>query len=331
MRENGMMLALLAIVFFFLVVVRAVQDVDFLSAQNITNLFMQNSYVIIMALGMLLVIVSGHIDLSVGSVAAFTGAIAATLTVNSGWPVWAVMPAVLVAGAMIGAAQGYWIAFWRIPSFIVTLAGMLVFRGLTLWLLAGQNIGPFPREFQALSTGFVPDLFGVGRPNMTAIAVIVVAILAIIWQNLRARNHDTAFGMQTGSPAMFWMKHAFISAALLFVGWKLATFRGLPNVLIVMSILIVAYNFFANQTTTGRRINAEGGRRLRAGRYRGSLHRRRLHVRRFGQGNRCRGGCAHHGCHEQRHVDHGYRYRLPAGHQGPGAARRRHLRRLQQE
>ena len=259
MRENGMMLALLAIVFFFLVVVRAVQDVDFLSAQNITNLFLQNSYVIIMALGMLLVIVSGHIDLSVGSVAAFTGAIAATLTVNSGWPVWAVMPAVLVAGAMIGAAQGYWIAFWRIPSFIVTLAGMLVFRGLTLWLLAGQNIGPFPREFQALSTGFVPDLFGVDRPNMTAIAVIAVAILAIIWQNLRARNHDTAFGMQTGSPAMFWLKHAFIAAALLFVGWKLATFRGLPNVLIIMSILIVAYNFFANQTTTGRRIYAVGG------------------------------------------------------------------------
>lgn len=259
MRENGMMLALLAIVFFFLVVVRAVQDVDFLSAQNITNLFLQNSYVIIMALGMLLVIVSGHIDLSVGSVAAFTGAIAATLTVNSGWPVWAVMPAVLVAGAMIGAAQGYWIAFWRIPSFIVTLAGMLVFRGLTLWLLAGQNIGPFPREFQALSTGFVPDLFGVDRPNMTAIAVIAAAILAIIWQNLRARNHDTAFGMQTGSPAMFWLKHAFIAAALLFVGWKLATFRGLPNVLIIMSILIVAYNFFANQTTTGRRIYAVGG------------------------------------------------------------------------
>ncbi|WP_415099876.1 ABC transporter permease subunit [Micropruina sp.] len=89
-----------------------------------------------------------------------------------GWPVWAVIPAVLIAGGVIGAAQGYWIAFWRIPSFIVTLAGMLVFRGLTLWLLAGQNIGPFPREFQALSTGFVPDFFGVGRPNMTAIAVV---------------------------------------------------------------------------------------------------------------------------------------------------------------
>src|SRR6218665_2454105 len=254
-----MMLALLAIVFFFLVVVRAVQDVDFLSAQNITNLFLQNSYVIIMALGMLLVIVSGHIDLSVGSVAAFTGAVAAVLTVHSGWPVWAVIPAVLVVGGIIGAAQGYWIAFWHIPSFIVTLAGMLVFRGLTLWLLAGQNIGPFPREFQALSTGFVPDLFGVGRPNMTAVAVVVIAILAIVWQNLRARSHDAAFGMQNGSAGMFWLKHCLVGAALLFVGWKLASFRGLPNVLIVMSVLIVAYAFFTNRTTTGRRIYAVGG------------------------------------------------------------------------
>lgn len=259
LRENGMMLALLAIVFFFLVVVRAVQDVDFLSAQNITNIFLQNSYVIIMALGMLLVIVSGHIDLSVGSVAAFTGAIAATLTVHAGWPVWAVIPTVLVAGGVIGAAQGYWIAFWRIPSFIVTLAGMLVFRGLTLWLLAGQNIGPFPRAFQALSTGFVPDVFGVNRPNMTAVAVVVVAILAIVWQSLRSRNHDTSFGVQTGSPAMFWVRHALMAIGLLFIGWKLASFRGLPNVLIVMSVLIVAYNFFTNRTTTGRRIYAVGG------------------------------------------------------------------------
>ena len=259
LRENGMMLALLAIVFFFLVVVRATQNVDFLSAQNITNLFLQNSYVIIMALGMLLVIVAGHIDLSVGSVAAFTGAIAATLTVKAGWPVYAVIPSVLIAGAVIGAAQGYWIAFWRIPSFIVTLAGMLVFRGLTLWLLAGQNIGPFPREFQALSTGFVPDLFGVGRPNMTAVFVVAVAILVIVWRSVKSRNQDISFGMDAGSPAMFWAKHCLVGAALLFVGWKLASFRGLPNVLIVMSVLIVAYAFFTNQTTTGRRIYAVGG------------------------------------------------------------------------
>jgi len=131
LRENGMLMALMAIVVFFALVVQITQGVDFLSAQNITNIFLQNSYVIIMALGMLLVIVSGHIDLSVGSVVGFVGAVAAVLTVKLGWPVYGVVPACLGAGLLIGAAQGYWIAYWRIPSFIVTLAGMLVFRVLS--------------------------------------------------------------------------------------------------------------------------------------------------------------------------------------------------------
>jgi putative multiple sugar transport system permease protein len=156
LRENGMLMALVAIVLFFTVVVQLTLGVDFLSAQNITNLFLQNSYVIIMALGMLLVIVAGHIDLSIGSVVGFTGAVAAVLTVNMGLPVYVVIPAVLFVGMLIGAAQGYWISYWRIPSFIVTLAGMLVFRGLTLWLLNGwrnwhrplggsARYGPSPR------------------------------------------------------------------------------------------------------------------------------------------------------------------------------------------
>jgi putative multiple sugar transport system permease protein len=122
---------------------------------------------------MLPVIVAGHIDLSVGSVVGFTGAVAAVLTVDLDWRVWAVVPTCLFVGFLIGAAQGYWNAFWRIPAFIVTLtemlAGMLAFRGLTLSLLAGQNIGPFPKSFQSLSTGFIPDAFGVGKPNLTAI------------------------------------------------------------------------------------------------------------------------------------------------------------------
>ena len=258
LRENGMMLALVAIVIFFQIMV-GMQGVDFLSAQNITNLFLQNSYVIIMALGMLLVIVGGHIDLSVGSVAAFTGAVSAVLTVQLGWPVWAVIPTVLLVGAMIGAAQGYWVAFWHIPSFIVTLAGMLVFRGLTLWLLAGQNIGPFPRAFQGLSTGFIPDLFGVGRPNVTTLALALIAGAAIVWTGLRARRRDAAFGIEPEPIGFFWLRNVAVVAALIFVGWKLASFRGLPNVLLIMSVLIVLYAFFTEQTTTGRRIYALGG------------------------------------------------------------------------
>jgi putative multiple sugar transport system permease protein len=259
LRENGMLVALVAIVFFFTVVVRATIDVDFLSAQNITNLFLQNSYVIIMALGMLLVIVAGHIDLSVGSVAAFTGAVAAVLTVNVGLPVWVVIPAVLMVGALIGAAQGYWIAYWRIPSFIVTLAGMLVFRGLTLWLLGGQNIGPFPKSFQSLSTGFVPDLIGPGKPNVMALVVVAAAAVMIVWLGWRARQRDAEFGVEPEPMGLFIARNAVVAAALLFVGWKLASFRGLPNVLVVLVVLTVLYAFFTENTVPGRRIYALGG------------------------------------------------------------------------
>lgn len=259
LRENGMILALVAIVLFFTVIVRVTQGVDFLSAQNITNLFLQNSYVIIMALGMLLVIVAGHIDLSVGSVVGFTGAVAAVLTVNMGWPVYAVVPTCLFVGLLIGAAQGYWVAYWRIPSFIVTLAGMLVFRGLTLWLLDGQNVGPFPKSFQSLSTGFIPDAFGVGKPNMTALFLIALAAIAILWMGLRARARDQQFGITPEPMVVFAIRNFIVVAALMFVGYKLATFRGLPNVVVVLSVLTVLYAFFTETTTTGRRIYALGG------------------------------------------------------------------------
>lgn len=259
LRENGMILALVAIVLFFTVIVRVTQGVDFLSAQNITNLFLQNSYVIIMALGMLLVIVAGHIDLSVGSVVGFTGAVAAVLTVNMDWPVYAVVPTCLFVGLLIGAAQGYWVAYWRIPSFIVTLAGMLVFRGLTLWLLDGQNVGPFPKSFQSLSTGFIPDAFGVGKPNMTALFLIALAAIAILWMGLRARARDQQFGIAPEPIVVFAIRNFVVVAALMFVGYKLASFRGLPNVVVVLAVLTVLYAFFTESTTTGRRIYALGG------------------------------------------------------------------------
>ncbi|MCA0271304.1 MAG: sugar ABC transporter permease [Proteobacteria bacterium] len=255
LREYGMLLALLAIMIFFQIVTGG----TLLKPVNITNLFLQNSYIIIMALGMLLVIVAGHIDLSVGSVAAFVGAISAVLTVNVGLPVIVVIPLCIVAGMLIGAAQGYWIAYWRIPSFIVTLAGMLVFRGLTLWLLGGQNIGPFPKSFQSLSTGFIPDLFGVDKPNVTAIVLVAAAAAALVWLAVRARQRNAAYGIQQEPTAMFWIRNAVIAGALVFVGVQLAYFRGLPNVLIIMSILIVAYAFFTESTVMGRRIYAIGG------------------------------------------------------------------------
>ena len=260
LRENGMLVALVAIVVLFSVLLQfQPQPVSFLKAQNITNIFLQNGHVIILALGMLLVIVAGHIDLSVGSVAAFTGAVAAWLTVNVGLPFYIVIPLTLVVGGLIGAAQGYWVAFWRIPSFIVTLAGMMVFRGATMWMLGGQNIGPFPKGFQALSNGFIPDLTGIGRPHGLTLIVIAIAIGLQLWLGLRGRARDAEFGIQPEPSGLFWARNLLIAAATAFVGWQLASFRGLPNVMVVLAVLTALYAFFTENTVTGRRIYALGG------------------------------------------------------------------------
>ncbi|MBA5776179.1 sugar ABC transporter permease [Stappia sp. F7233] len=255
MREYGLLFALIAIMVFF----QVVTDGTLLRPVNITNLFLQNSYIIIMALGMLIVIVSGNIDLSVGSVMGFIGALAAVLIVQWGLPVPLAILACVMVGIGIGAAQGYWVAYWKIPSFIVTLAGMLVFRGLSLWLLEGQSVGPFPQSFQVLSTGFIPDIFGVGRPNVTAIAAGLVAVALIVWLGVRDRAHNRKYGIE-GEPAGFFIaRNLIVAGALLFVAYKLSTFRGLPNVLISMVVLTVIYAFLTENTTLGRRIYALGG------------------------------------------------------------------------
>lgn len=266
-REYGLLFALIAIMVFFQIVTGG----TLMRPVNITNLFLQNSYIIIMALGMLIVIVSGNIDLSVGSVMGFIGALAAVLIVQFGVPVWLTVIISLALGVVIGAAQGYWVAYWKIPSFIVTLAGMLVFRGASLWLLNGQSVGPFPMEFQRLSTGFIPDLFpqgltqGVGalfgerNLNLLCMGVGIVASVAIIWTGLKARARDAAYGI-TGEPAnFFWLRNIIVTGALLFLSYKLATFRGLPNVLVSMAVLTLIYAFITQNTVIGRRIYALGG------------------------------------------------------------------------
>ncbi|SUB02186.1 Xylose transport system permease protein xylH [Pannonibacter phragmitetus] len=260
LRENGMLMALVAIVAFFTIVLQLRdQPVNFLQPQIITNVFLQNGHIIVLALGMLLVIVAGHIDLSVGSVAAFTGAIAAWLTVQQGLPYYVVIPLTLIVGGIIGAMQGYWIAFWRIPSFIVTLAGMMVFRGATMWMLGGQNIGPFPREFQAMSNGFIPDLLGIGRPHGLTLLVIAVAILAVFLFGLRGRAREKQFSVVQEPMAFFVGRNVLIALALAFVGYQLSSFRGLPNVLVVVTLLTVLYAFLTENTSLGRRIYAVGG------------------------------------------------------------------------
>lgn len=254
-REYGLLFALIAIMGFFQIVTGGV----LLRPVNITNLFLQNSYIIIMALGMLMVIVAGHIDLSVGSVMGFVGALAAVMIVSWDLPIGVTIIACLIMGAVIGATQGYFIAYWRIPSFIVTLSGMLVFRGLSLWLLDGKSIGPFPKDFQSLSTGFIADIFGVGRPNALALVVGVVAATLILWIGLRTRARNARYGIEDEPFGLFVIRNTIVAIALLFVTWKLAWFRGLPNVLLSMVVLTVIYVFITERTTIGRRVYAVGG------------------------------------------------------------------------
>ncbi|TNC11701.1 sugar ABC transporter permease [Methylobacterium terricola] len=255
LRDYGMILCLVGIVIFF----QFFTDGALLRPLNLTNLVLQNSYIVVMALGMLLVIVAGHIDLSVGSTAGFIGALAAVLMVQMGLhPLFATLLC-LVAGGLIGAAQGWWVAYLRIPSFIVTLAGMLVFKGLTLALLAGQSVGPFPPDFQKLSSGFIPDIVTGGSLRITSVLVGVALALILVGSNLRRRLGQQRQGFTPEPMATFALKNALVAAVIVAFSTWLATYRGLPNVLIVMFALILLYRFVTSRTVIGRRVYALGG------------------------------------------------------------------------
>jgi putative multiple sugar transport system permease protein len=268
MREYGILIALVVIMAFF----QIATDGVLLRPVNITNVVLQNSYIVIMAVGMLLVIVAGHIDLSVGSVMGFIGAVAAVLMVNHGYDYLTASLICLAIGGAIGAAQGYWIAYYRIPSFIVTLAGMLVFKGLSLGLLQGRSIGPFPGEFQSLASGFIPDLFGeggfagavraaLGSDSFNVFSLLLGTITAAVlfWMAMRSRAQAQKYGNVDEPYAFFLAKNAIIAVAIIYLTWLMSAFRGLPNVLIVMALLIGVYSFITTRTTFGRRIYALGG------------------------------------------------------------------------
>ena len=279
LREYGLILALIAIMVFFQLTTGTL-----FKPVNLSNLVQQNSFIIVMALGMLLVIVSGHIDLSVGSVAGFIGALAAMMMVI--WPLGGFFanPLVvailcLIVGGAIGAAQGYWIAYHRIPSFIVTLAGMLVFRGLCQGLLGGgSSVGPLPDSFKALSSGFLPEVLGTwvlipptvnaaGKTvfgsgvtlNLTTLLLGVIAVLAYAISGLRARRTRERHGYEAEPFVLFVVKTIVVSALALFFVYQFAVYRGFPIVLVVMGILVAFFVFITRHTTIGRRVYAMGG------------------------------------------------------------------------
>ncbi|WP_061288973.1 multiple monosaccharide ABC transporter permease [Herbidospora cretacea] len=260
-RQSGIYIAFALIVVLFAVLT----DGALLQPQNISNLIVQNSYILILSIGMILIIIAGHIDLSVGSVVAVTGAIAAVLMVDYGipWPVALLIT--LVAGGVIGAWQGYWIAYFGIPAFIVTLAGMLLFRALTLTVLGNQGIGPFPDPVRTLSNGFTDGYIGniglgaLGGADLFSLIIGVVAVGGMALSQWRTRTARLGYRQAVDPLPVFLLKIVAAAAVILFVVVQLARFRNLPWVLVLLTLLVLAYSLVTTRAVFGRQIYAIGG------------------------------------------------------------------------
>ncbi|OBR69225.1 ABC transporter permease [Paenibacillus oryzae] len=253
-RQYGMFIALALIMLFF----EIITDGTLLRPLNITNLVLQNSYILILAIGMLLVIITGHIDLSVGSVAAFVGAVSAIMMVNLNIHFSLAIILSLLIGAAVGAWHGFWIAYVRIPSFIVTLAGMLLFRGLTMLVLDGKSVAPFPDGFRAISTGFLPT-FGGGSLHYVTILIGIGLSLLLIVMDWRKRLLDQRYKLEVLPPVFMIVKLAVLVAILNYFAFLLASYKGLPNIFVLLFALIVFYTFIMRRTIMGRHIYALGG------------------------------------------------------------------------
>ncbi|WP_410586509.1 multiple monosaccharide ABC transporter permease [Amycolatopsis sp. lyj-23] len=260
-RQSGIYVAFALIVVLFEVLTGGA----LLEPQNISNIIVQNSYVLILAIGMILVIISGHIDLSAGSVVAMTGAVSAVLMVNSHVPWFLAVLITLVVGAAIGAWQGYWVAYFGIPAFIVTLAGMLAFRALTLTVLGNQGIGPFPDAIRTLSNGFTDGYLGniglgpLGGADLVSLLAGVAAVAGIVFTQWRKRMGRLGYGQDVDPFGVFVLKLAGIAVLVLALVVQLARFKNLPWVLILLAVLVLGYSLVAGKSVFGRHIYAVGG------------------------------------------------------------------------
>ena len=280
LKRNTLLIALILVMILFEIAIQSTGHGSLFSPSNFTNIIYQNSYVIILAVGMLFLIIGcGNIDLSVGSIVALVGAVAGVLMVNNDYNIYMSMALCLLLGIVIGAWHGFWIAYIRIPSFIVTLAGMLLFRGLALIVLDGITINPFPADYLTMFTSYFPS-FGPGyfqeqlasglsraevRAGMSAIvfsktmtvtAVIVIAYLVGI---IYSRVSKIKKGYEVVPLYAFLFQHVLALAAIIASCILLGENKGIPVILILIAVVVIVYAFIANKTVVGRRIYALGG------------------------------------------------------------------------
>lgn len=254
-RQSGIFIAFVLIIILFAFLTGG----TLLTPQNVSNIVVQNSYILILAIGMVMVIIGGHIDLSVGSVVAFTGAVAGVVTVRMDLPWLLGVLAALIVGAIVGAWQGYWVAFVGIPAFIVTLAGMLIFRGATMVTLGNRQISPFPNAFRDLASGYINGWFGGYGYDLFTVVVAALGVLAFAWTQWRTRAASLKYGQETGSIAAFAAKIIVTGLVVMWFAWQLANYAGLPIVLVILGVLLVVYNLVTRKSTFGRNVYAIGG------------------------------------------------------------------------
>ncbi|GIJ31021.1 multiple monosaccharide ABC transporter permease [Verrucosispora sp. WMMD703] len=255
LRQSGIFVALVVIVALFAFLTDGLS----LSPGNITNIVLQYSYILVLAIGMVIVIIGGHIDLSVGSVVALTGAVSAVVVIRQGQPWWVGVLAALAVGLAVGAWHGFWVAYVGIPAFIVTLAGMLLFRGLTLRVLDNISLSPFPAEYNRIAAGFLNGLIGGDGYDAFTLLIGGIAVAGYVVSGFRTRAARVRYQQPVESFALFVARLALVGAVVMWFAWQLAHARGLPIVLIILAALVLVYGLLTRRTVFGRQVYAIGG------------------------------------------------------------------------
>lgn len=258
-REYGMYIALFVIMAFFSFTTNGI----FISSRNISNLMNQTGYIAVLAVGMTLVIVIRHIDLSVGFLAGFLGAIAAIAMVFWHLPVWVVIPMVLALGVVAGLITAFPVARLGIPSFVASLAGWLIYRGAILLVTMGTGTIIIPNKiFNAIGNGFIPDIPDIGilqGVHKITLLLGLAAVVFFILSEINGRKKKQAYNFEVLPMDMFILKLVFISLLVGYITWVLAGYRGLSWTLVIVLVVVAVYDFIANKTVLGRHIYAVGG------------------------------------------------------------------------
>nr|WP_069999751.1 multiple monosaccharide ABC transporter permease [Cellulosilyticum sp. I15G10I2] len=255
LKKNSMIIAVVIVTLFFTIQTGG----TLLAPQNVSNLIAQNGYVVILAVGMLMCILTGgNIDLSVGSIVALVGAVAGTLIVNQKMNITLAILICLGVGILIGAWQGFWIAYVRIPAFIVTLSGMLLWRGVALIVLDGLTISSFPENYLVLFNSYIPDAFN-GEFNIICLVTGITICIIYILAKLVGRLDKAKKGYELENLSVLIGKMVVICGIVLATSYSLANYKGIPAILILLAVIVLAYAYYTSKTVPGRHLYALGG------------------------------------------------------------------------